>query len=1476
MNPIKHPTENPNSTLINSSSRSFEPLPLFDITFRMQAKVFRQEGDLKYEYNPFRNIFSVGETIIEDGVPVVKEVGKLKDFRTTALGFSLNNPVEITVQPSYDGTVNLILNDDKNPPRLINSRFTPIEDKRYKIIDRRGNNDTNIYKEQFIDRSTRLFKTSENIPFIKFNGISEGGNLPSGNYVFYLKYIDADGNESDIITESGIISCHMGKINDPYSIRGGLINENSGKIIKFNINNIDISYDYLSIYYSRTTGDYGKEPIVKYYKLRSKKSISNSESLEIIVTGLDAIDEISVDELNIQYNIVDRVKTQAQVQNMLFLGNIDKPTIPHKDLEDLSLRIYPTVSNDKNIGFLNQNYNPITLPNQLDDYEYYNTVNVYKYTGYWNKEIYRLGIVYVLHDDTVSPVFNIRGVNGLKEINSGASLFENRVGTQFTYKPLYDEEGKRAYIEVDDEGFLINSSKDLENGKGVIRINYLKDSLVTNGGVFPLAIDFNIETEILEEMYKYAKGFFFVRQKRIPTILAQGVTIGVDETSDIPTLKANVTSAKGNKVIQFFTESFIDKSRLLTHDFTSRIITNGVGASTNGILSPEVLLKKELYNNLFTGANFNVSLSSFNNTVDYFEQDVLNPRHFYIKTYLKDSSFNNIKENVKLTLIEDNQPLRYSGSKQFSTRAGIPEEAWRVNYFGIEDKSAVATNLIRGSYTGFIGQEGFTIATKIVDIHTPGYNYTNMREYFLVRFNSSDSFYAISNRYDMQLLRSEVSYFEELNKVTITSGLYYNFKIYRGDCFINTVTARIQRNFQDPDVPISDTIVDSLSWKDNYKGFTQSGAVDNENLLKINRNDVNAIEMGHWATFKVCSNINLAYRVIDESNSAEYALTGTARSFFPLSSMSTKGENKIPESTLFNAGYNITVPQKFYFPTPDVPYIKNIFDTRIMFSDLHITDAFRNGYRIFQGLAYKDVTRQYGGVVKIFDMESNLLVVFEKGIGIFPINEKAILPGGETGDIFIKGAGVLPEKPNVVSDIYGSSWQDSVLRTKNWIYGVDTVAKKIWRTNGKTLELISDFKIQKFLNDNILLSDDDKKPMVGLKNVKTHYNAFKDDVMFTFYDSTRDDQELSWSICYNEITNNWTTRYSWIPLASESISNVWFSFDRLTGKRLALPGYTNNRNDESVGITLIGKTETFDKDLGATTITRTEENGINIVQTGTHVIGTFAMKGYDYYDQYILNYVLEPGVKDNDTFLIVGDELIWPNTSAWTTDKYSFELQVTVQLYSLLGGVPTLVSQFNDIMGVKVARNYIWANSTVEELLAYDEYFSTWFWKHGQAGIFDIQTEILPTKWYGRQELFEYEFVVVDIPSFHKIINNLKIISNNAEPHSFEFTISGDAFIDASGNVIGVPTSNPDNRRTNYQLAKDIRNPDHGRLRGNMSYMEDFWNVEVKPFKLADRPNGVPKEVRVRDKFCIIRVRYNGEKLAIITALQTMYTQSYT
>ena len=71
---------------------------------------------------------------------------------------------------------------------------------------------------------------------------------------------------------------------------------------------------------------------------------------------------------------------------------------------------------------------------------------------------------------------------------------------------------------------------------------------------------------------------------------------------------------------------------------------------------------------------------------------------------------------------------------------------------------------------------------------------------------------------------------------------------------------------------------------------------------------------------------------------------------------------------------------------------------------------------------------------------------------------------------------------------------------------------------------------------------------------------------------------------------------------------------------------------------------------------------------------------------------------------------------------------------------------------------------------------ANWFWSHGKTGIFNIKDPIAPTKWYGKQHPFEFEFIVNENIETHKIFDNLYIISNYAEPESFHYEIIGDCF----------------------------------------------------------------------------------------------------
>lgn len=68
-----------------------------------------------------------------------------------------------------------------------------------------------------------------------------------------------------------------------------------------------------------------------------------------------------------------------------------------------------------------------------------------------------------------------------------------------------------------------------------------------------------------------------------------------------------------------------------------------------------------------------------------------------------------------------------------------------------------------------------------------------------------------------------------------------------------------------------------------------------------------------------------------------------------------------------------------------------------------------------------------------------------------------------------------------------------------------------------------------------------------------------------------------------------------------------------------------------------------------------------------------------------------------------------------------------------------------------------------------------------------------------------------------------------------------------------------------------------------MQYVEDSWDVQIQPISFKevrlDNEGGLikseVKEMKIRDKYIKIRVKYKGDQYAIINALRTLYTISY-
>ncbi len=148
-----------------------------------------------------------------------------------------------------------------------------------------------------------------------------------------------------------------------------------------------------------------------------------------------------------------------------------------------------------------------------------------------------------------------------------------------------------------------------------------------------------------------------------------------------------------------------------------------------------------------------------------------------------------------------------------------------------------------------------------------------------------------------------------------------------------------------------------------YKKYSEINGVFGAE--KINRPDVNAVPLGHWLTFKICSNVNLAMRDLDFTRPEEEVIHKQKRGFYPLQAMNQK--NHLPDSTIINGGISRTLGNKYYFEIPDVPFIKSNFSTRIYYSEELQKSSFTNGNRIFLDKNYTDYTMEYGSLVKLVE-----------------------------------------------------------------------------------------------------------------------------------------------------------------------------------------------------------------------------------------------------------------------------------------------------------------------------------------------------------------------------------------------------------------------------------------------------------------------------------------------------------------------------
>ena len=667
----------------------------------------------------------------------------LINLDTWQLNFDINHPLDIEIQPSYDGSVNLIINDDKNTPRLINSRFSTREKNTYEIVDRIGENDTNIYSSDSFEKDTSLYFQYKTNPKIYYKGFING-ILPVGQYCFYFTYCDADNNESDFIGESGLIPVFIGVDGDPYSIDGGIKNQVSNKGIKLQLKNLDSSYNYLKIYYVRYFADYQQNRVYECKKIYQKYAI-NSNKITIQITGNEEVEDLDPNILNTTRFNAKSILTQAQCKNMLFFGNVVKNYDNYKELQDCALRIIPKCQLDDIDIRQNKDYSKEG---------YYNSYNMYSNVGYFNGEYYRFGVVFIYKNGTLSNVYNTLGYNTNNSIRYIGSLF--------------DDKGFRKYLKIDDEGWILNQDS-FEgnyqlNSRGVCKI-------INNSENKIIKIQFKVPEEVSNYLSTLGiRGLFFVRQKRIPNLLAQCYILPMDNILQAPVIK--VGQGEDYRTESFVTQEnvigIVQEGRLIENNYDKRIYKYGnpenISFNSYAAICPDFLLNQPYYNQIFNGSKFKLQKAS--DQAYLIHNDSRIGERFYKENDSSIKFNNSTSKQVTICTVTEDVPTIALDKTIFKLELGKAEEAYRFNYAQVDNSTYSAgnedfdfinnsTNIVRGKYSPYLAISGNTLETgELYNIYQD--SYIDDEQQYLTRMNSHEPFYAISDRYN----------WEEFNTVT--------------------------------------------------------------------------------------------------------------------------------------------------------------------------------------------------------------------------------------------------------------------------------------------------------------------------------------------------------------------------------------------------------------------------------------------------------------------------------------------------------------------------------------------------------------------------------------------------------------------------------------------------------------------------------------------------------------------------------------
>ena len=1061
-------------------------------------------------------------------------------FRSNLLVKDTDTDYELLIEPNYDSTVNLILNDKQSKVKLINSRFAyDPSNNRCFIPQKYGFNDDNTYSNRNI-LNTELIRRFSKILDVKFDTLLLGGELFAGNYTYYFRYLDSDGNTTDVVNHTLPISVFNVETDSMDNV-GEIAGRNTNASVRLLLSNFDRSYKNIEISFSYSAGEQSASK--SYFKIKKLYSIPLSDELVIVHAGLEDLEKLEVDDISKYYNHHEAIGSITQGKDRLVLANEKLSDVAiYSEIQKLALDVKIKEKDlvvEESEGFYKDAY------------------NIYNKTGFWRGETYQIGIELSLKNGGVSPIFNFRGHdniggNAIYSTGSGMSINE--------FVGSYGENGYGIYRTSLRTPIVISAEDNINGCYNHIHIV----SLYLDG------LREFLDSDIVKSI---SNGFTIVRKERVDDVFLEGYVTpafevpfgsglvldkGADSTNGLPAISqgnhAYVTVNKSPSLedVGISGNNYATKIHIAPFGIIQMYIGDDSSSDPydnyHGYVKGSFAEKHKL--NIFNA----LINQSANDKFGFISADLIADSEHYAADFQGKGKYFSVNRDV----VEFRLGNRNESSCSFTSSIGIPMTIDKTNTYAaicrlkshvkldnmvmsgntetmyIPEKVDTSTE---NSFASKLDQTNINFYTLPFIGATEGDAEFSVSE-LLRSYNGNYAYGYLSRIYhksegplsldDWATLYSskyqEGGYFPITPRYNISQDLALienntfggsnDLTIYGGDCFINKVYIRtLTKNGLDDNFDNYSNIWDYIGGVNHHEFTSKEFNKDNpaanswlEDSEYMALKRARLVPKGMWVEVIHESKNNLALRTTEYNSAEEKFKYNKDRTF--LSSLN-RTDTYIPaeisssqmDSKGYNKGYSDSSGAVLNYNFNDVEKLLRVFYARVEVSDISVKGALKNGYRELYGLNYKDYATQYGYISKVLSFNDTVFAVFERAIAYIPLMEKTQVSNAD-GGVFIDNANILGKSLTILSGTNGSIHPDSVITTKTGCYLYDHNNNNILQfVNGAMPKDITAYTIETFLVEF-------RKKLEGLRkesdkyisyNVKANYDVLTGDITFTFY-----------------------------------------------------------------------------------------------------------------------------------------------------------------------------------------------------------------------------------------------------------------------------------------------------------------------------------------------------------------------------------------